>query len=341
MTLKIIIFVFLTILSYAGVFFLRQWLEKRRILDHPNERSSHEVPTPRGGGWLIVIITLVTVLAFAIAAQKWNQSLVYVGLGTLIAWIGWLDDVSSLSTRFRFLMQGIAAALVIVFIGYFKSVTIPVFGEIQFGFLAIPITFVWIIGLTNAYNFMDGIDGISGGVAVAAGLGWMILSSTSDIFQGSTAFWVGLAIAASSLGFLGHNWPPAKIFMGDVSSTFLGFSFAVLPLFSAKVGGDALLLGTTILWTFIMDAGVTFLIRLAKREKVFSPHRTHLYQRLVISGIKPALVSSLYIALTLFASFLAFGWTRGYTFVPPLIIFGLPLIWILLSVYAACRNRES
>ena len=340
MTLKILIFIFLTVLSFAGVYWLRLWLEHRRIMDHPNVRSSHAIPTPRGGGWLIVILTLITVLSFAIVTRKWNQSLVYVGLGTLIAWIGWLDDVRSLSTRFRFFMQGMAAALVILFIGYFKSVTIPLFGELQFGFLAIPITFLWIIGLTNAYNFMDGIDGISAGVALAAGLGWMAISSISGAFQNSAAFWVGLSIAASSLGFLGHNWPPAKIFMGDVSSTFLGFSFAVLPLLSSA-GGDALLLGTTILWTFIMDAGITFLTRLFKREKVFSAHRSHLYQRLVIQGHKPALVSSLYIILTLFASGLAFGWTLGYSFVPPLILFGLPLIWILLSIYAARNDRAA
>ncbi len=338
MTLKIIIFISLSIISYFGVYFLRQWLEQRRILDNPNQRSSHSVPTPRGGGWLIVILTLLTVLAFAIATKKWNQSLAFVGVGTLVAFIGWRDDVSSLSAGFRFLMQGVAAALIIIFIGYFHSVTIPLFGDIQFGFLGIPITLLWIIGLTNAYNFMDGIDGIAGGIALAGGLGWMVISSISGAFQNSAAFWIGLSIAASSLGFLGHNWPPAKIFMGDVSSTFLGFSFAVLPLMSSA-GGDALLLGTLIMWTFIMDAGITFLVRLYRREKVFSAHRSHLYQRLVIDGHKVATVSSLYIFLTLFASFLAFGWIRGFEFVPALIIFGLPLLWIILSIYAARKGH--
>jgi len=338
MTLKIILFISLTIVSYGGVYFLRQWLQQRQIMDNPNQRSSHSVPTPRGGGWVIVILALITVLAFALVTKKWNQSLVYVGVGIFVAFIGWRDDVSSLPPGFRFLMQGAAAALIILGIGYFHAVTIPLFGELQFGLLGIPITILWIIGLTNAYNFMDGIDGISGGVALAAGLGWMVISSISGAFQNSAAFWVGLSIAAGSLGFLGHNWPPAKIFMGDVSSTFLGFSFAVLPLMSSA-GGDALLLGTTILWTFIMDAGITFLIRLLKREKVFSAHRSHLYQRLVVDGHKPATVSALYIFLTLFASLLAFGWVRGYQFIPALILFGLPLIWIALSVYAAKKNR--
>lgn len=338
MMLKIIIFIFLTVLSYSGVYWMRRWLLQRQILDNPNQRSSHSIPTPRGGGWVIVILTLITVLSFALVTRKWNQSLVYVGVGSFVAWIGWRDDVSSLPTGFRLLMQGIAAALIILLIGYFHAVTIPLFGEISFGLAGIPITFLWIVGLTNAYNFMDGIDGISGGVALAAGLGWMVISSISGAFQNSAAFWVGLAIAAGSLGFLGHNWPPAKIFMGDVSSTFLGFSFAVLPLMSSA-GGDALLLGTIIMWTFIMDAGITFLVRLFKREKVFSAHRSHLYQRLVINGHKPATVSVLYIFLTLAASFLAYGWTRAYEFVPALIIFGLPLTWLLLSLYAAAKKH--
>lgn len=338
MTLKILIFISLTIVSYSGVYWMRQWLKQRQIMDNPNQRSSHSVPTPRGGGWVIVVLTLITVLAFAIAAQKWNQSLAYVGVGCFVAWMGWRDDVSSLSPGFRFLMQGLAAALVILSIGYFHAVAIPLVGELQFGLLGIPITLLWIMGLTNAYNFMDGIDGISGGVALAAGLGWMVISSISGAFQNSAAFWAALAIAASSLGFLGHNWPPAKIFMGDVSSTFLGFSFAVLPLMSSA-GGDALLLGTTIMWAFIMDAGITFLVRLFKREKVFSAHRSHLYQRLAINGHRPATVSALYIFLTLFASLLAFGWVRGDQFIPALILFGLPLIWIILFIYAATKKN--
>ena len=116
-------------------------------------------------------------------------------------------------------MQGIVAAISILGLGYFKVVTIPMLGELQLGVIGIVITFLWIIGLTNAYNFMDGIDGMAGGVALSAGIGWMWLASNMN---NSFAFWVALAITASSLGFLGHNWSPAKIFMGDVGSTFLG-----------------------------------------------------------------------------------------------------------------------
>ena len=123
--------------------------------------------------------------------------------------------------------------------------------------------------------------------------------------------------------------------MGDVGSTFLGYSFAVLPLISSDQGGDALLLGTLLMWTILMDAGLTFIRRLIRRENVFAAHRSHLYQRLVIAGYRHETVSSLYILLTLLAGLLSYEWSQGHQIAAPLIFIGLPLIWILLSVHAA------
>lgn len=129
--------------------------------------------------------------------------------------------------------------------------------------------------------------------------------------------------------------------MGDVGSTFLGYSFAVLPLISSDQSGDALLLGTLLMWTIIMDAGITFIGRLIKRENVFSAHRSHLYQRLVIAGYQHATVSSLYILLTLLAGVLSYLWSDGSRIAPLLIFLGLPLIWIILSVHAARLRRAA
>jgi len=327
-------FLLLTILSYLGVYLIRRYAEKRQIIDNPNERSSHSMPTPRGGGLAIVILVLGAGL-WSASEAGWSRSLIYIVCGAVIAFLGWRDDIQSLSPRIRFAAQGLVAVISIIGLGYFKSVTIPTLGELQLGVIGSLITFLWIIGLTNAYNFMDGIDGIAGGVALSAALGWMWLSSN---MQNHFVFWIALSIAAGSLGFLGHNWSPAKIFMGDVASTFLGYSFAVLPLLSVDESGDALMLGTLLMWTFILDAGVTFIRRALKREKVFSAHRSHLYQRLVIGGYQHATVSSLYILLTLFAGVLSYAWSRGNQIAPPLIFLGLPLIWILLSRHASRLN---
>ena len=331
MTTELLVFLLLAFISVMGVYLIRRYAERRQIMDHPNERSSHSMPTPRGGGLAIVLIVMGAG-GWSASEAGLDRSLVYLISGAVIAWLGWRDDVHSLSPRVRFTVQGLVAAVSIYGLGYFKFVTIPLFGELYLGWVGILITFLWIVGLTNAYNFMDGIDGIAGGVALAAALGWMMLASN---MQNGFVFWVSLAVAAGSLGFLFHNWSPAKIFMGDVASTFLGYTFAVLPLLSADQGGDALMLGTLLMWTFIMDAGVTFIRRALKREQLFSAHRTHLYQRLVIGGYKHATISVLYILLTLLAGILSFAWSTGQAYAPPLIIVGLPLIWIFLSRHAS------
>ena len=334
---QLIIFTILTILSYIGVHFIRRYAERRQIIDHPNERSSHSAPTPRGGGLAIVILVLGTGLWFASEAG-WSRSLIYIACGAVIAYLGWRDDIRSLSSRVRLAAQALVAIISIVGLGYFKAVTIPMLGELQLGVVGTIITFLWIMGLTNAYNFMDGIDGMAGGVAFAGGVGWMLLSFNTGYLVNSFAFWVAVAIAASSLGFLAHNWSPAKIFMGDVASTFLGYSFAVLPLIAIDEEGDSLMLGTLLMWTFIMDAGITFIQRLVKREAVFSAHRSHLYQRLIKRGYTHATISSLYMVLTLVAVRLSYEWARGIQIAPVLIILGLPFIWIVLSIHAAQLN---
>jgi UDP-N-acetylmuramyl pentapeptide phosphotransferase/UDP-N-acetylglucosamine-1-phosphate transferase len=327
----VIVFILLIILSYISVIYIRRLALRHQILALPNERSSHSIPMPRGGGLAIVILVLGTSLWVANQVEV-NRSLVYISLGAILALVGWRDDVFSLSPNYRFLVQGLVATISILVLGYFRVVRIPLLGEIDLGAIGIVITFLWIIGMINAYNFMDGIDGMAGGVAVIAGLGWMTLSSN---VHNPFVFWVALSLAAASLGFLVHNWPPAKIFMGDVASTFIGYSFAVLPLLSADQTGDALTVGTLLMWTVIMDTFVTFLRRLINGENVFSGHRSHLFQQLVLGGYKHGTISSLYIFLTFLGVLLTYEWSHGDQVAPFLIFLGLPLIWILLSIHAA------
>jgi UDP-GlcNAc:undecaprenyl-phosphate/decaprenyl-phosphate GlcNAc-1-phosphate transferase len=327
---SVIAFFVLAILSYLGVSYFCRIAWKYKILDKPNERSSHSMPIPLGGGLAIVLIVLATG-AWVVNEIDWKRSLIYIISASIIAWMGWRDDVRSLPAVFRLLVQSLIAIVSIWSMGYFKVVAVPLFGDLQLGVVGIIITFLWIVGLTNAYNFMDGIDGNAGGVAFSAALGWMWLSGNTQTWF---VFWVALAIAASSLGFLGHNWSPAKVFMGDVGSTFLGYSFAVLSLVSADQGGDALLIGTLLMWIVIMDSFVTFLGRLLKRENVFTGHRAHLFQRLVLGGYKHTTISLLYILLTSIAGMLAYLWSQDDQVAPLLIFFGLPSIWILLSMHA-------
>ncbi|MDO9086236.1 MAG: glycosyltransferase family 4 protein [Anaerolineaceae bacterium] len=337
---ELIAFILLTAVAYFGVDLVRNWLMKRRIIDLPNERSSHSVPTPRGGGLIIVLITLTVALVSFLIAQEWKTGLVFVVIGCGVAWIGWQDDLRSLSPKLRFLLQGMAAIVTIIGFGYFDAVTIPLFGILHLGIIGIPITFLWLVGLINAFNFMDGIDGISGSVALTAALGWMLFLGVNGQFS-SPLFWIALAIAASNLGFLGHNWSPARIFMGDVASTFLGFCFAVLPLLSVGKVEDSFLLGVIVLWAYILDTFITFARRAIKREKVFSAHRSHIYQRLVISGYQVSSITSLYLMLTSLGVVLAYAWIQKFSFAPAAIIIGLPVLWILLTGFTKYRDNKS
>jgi len=337
---EIISFIVLTVLAYFGVEFVRNWLMKKQVIDLPNERSSHSVPTPRGGGLVIVALTLVVAFISTIIFQNWREGLVFILVGCGVAWIGWQDDIKSLSPKLRFLLQGIVAVATILGLGYFDFVSIPLIGKLHLGVIGIPITLLWIMGLINAFNFMDGIDGISGSVGLTAALGWMLFLGISGYFSGFI-FWLALAIAASNLGFLGHNWPPARIFMGDVASTFLGYCFAVLPLLSRDKLEDAFLLGVIVMWVYILDTLITFMRRLIKGERVFAAHRTHIYQRLVISGYQVASVSSLYLLLTSLGVVLAYAWINQYAFAPAAIIIGMPVLWIFMIGFTNYREHNS
>lgn len=332
-------FLLVAVVSYFGVRQLRIWLKKSKIIDIPNDRSVHSIPTPRGGGLVIVLLTFIVVLVFAIVKNQWDQIPVYLATSAVIAWFGWKDDVHSLSPKTRFLAQGSIAIITIVALGYFDYLTIPLIGEFYIGLIGIPLTILWIVGMTNAYNFMDGLDGFSGGIAVLIGLGWMWISTYQKGLPNETVFWISFAIASSSLGFLAHNWPPARIFMGDVASTFLGYTFAILPLLSGDKGGEPVLVGVVMLWAIILDTGVTFIRRVIKHEKVLAAHRTHLYQRMVTNGMNPIHVNLLFYFFTVLGVFLLWGWFNQFRIFPALIVIGLPLIWVIMSLIN--RRKEN
>lgn len=308
--LPVIIFIvlglFAAVFSGLGIEFLRRYAERQRVLiDIPNERSSHSQPKPRGGGIMIVLITLIGVLGLLLIGPARSMSLLtFLICGGIIAFVGWIDDMRSLSTTLRLAIQVLCALVSILGIGYFNKLTV---GNSAFslGLVGIPFTIVWLVGLTNAYNFMDGIDGIAGGQAVVGGLAWLGFGLIQQVPIVSI---IGLLIASSSLGFLWHNWQPSRIIMGDVGATFLGYSFAVLPLLfenHTPILENGLWFSMLVLWAFLADTGITMLRRALRRENIFQAHRSHFYQRLVISGWSHARVSALYIVLSVLGSLFA------------------------------------
>ena len=299
-----IVFIYFIIIcaTYAGIVLFGRWSLRRKLFDVPNERSSHSIPTPRGGGLVIVLICLtvytVSTLIFWREDFQWS----YLLGAALIALISWLDDLYTISFVWRFLVHAISALLVIYGLGGFEQIYLPLLGTLYIGAAGTVLTFFWIVWLTNAYNFMDGIDGIAGVQAVTAGIGWLLIG---EITGARTVGFYGGVIAAASFGFLLRNWQPAKIFMGDVGSAFLGYTFAVLPLLLKNERGARntemmLTVAVLLVWLFVFDTLWTFGRRVLNGEKVWEAHRGHLYQRYVIKGCSHRFVSSLYALLSIF-----------------------------------------
>jgi UDP-N-acetylmuramyl pentapeptide phosphotransferase/UDP-N-acetylglucosamine-1-phosphate transferase len=312
--------------SYLGVMGLRRWASKQ-MLDVPNERSLHSQPTPRGGGVAIVTCTLVgvwmTCLFSGVSLPGGTIALYSLGAAP-IALVSWYDDLRSLTNSIRFATQSLGALLVLIGIGFWRQPDLPFVTAVPFGWLGFPITFLWIVGFTNAYNFMDGIDGIAGGQALIAGSAWALLG----ILTGSALLGVfGALLAGSSLGFLRANWPPARIFMGDVGSAFLGYTLACLPMMADSANPRLPAAGVLVVWPFVLDSSFTLVCRLGRGENVFAAHRSHLYQRLVIAGYSHHFVTLLYMSLAMVGAILAIIWvllperSDGPAFLVPLLLF--------------------
>lgn len=273
-------------LSLNIVAFVCMWA-KTRQLDVPNERSSHTVPTPRGGGIAIVVTALVSV-----AILYWgghlplSHAVALGGGGALIALIGHWDDRKGLSASLRLIVQVAIALAVVVLVGGVG--VLPVGAQTWepgvIGGIVAVIGLVWLINLTN---FMDGIDGLAASHTVFVGLAGAGLLWQADAL-GLAAFM--LLLSAASAGFLVFNWAPATIFMGDVSSGFLGLVIGVVAIVSAQ---DVTLWAWGILMTpFIADATITRAMRIRLYGDYFGAHRAHVYQRLSrkLGGHAPVVV---------------------------------------------------
>lgn len=316
----------------------RRWSLQRKIFDIPNERSSHTKPTPRGGGLIICIVCLSIFLTYCFLFQI-NFFWAYFAGATIVALISWLDDLYSISSVWRFLCHSLAAILVVWSLGFWDSVYIPFAGTFQFGQIGQVITFFWIVWMINAYNFMDGIDGIAGAQALTAGIGWLIIGILLGIEH--TSFYGGV-IAFSSLGFLIHNWQPAKIFMGDIGSAFLGYSFAVLPLLALKeTDKEQFLLpviAVTLVLLFVFDSLITLFKRIFKREKIWQAHREHIYQRLIISGFSHRFVTGIYAGLSIITLILLIFWIQNREIFKDFVFLFIAFQLICLFIYSYGRK---
>lgn len=261
-------------LSCVLTAWLRRYAIARSLLDIPNVRSSHSVPTPRGGGVAIVLsVILATVLLYGYGLVNADLCIAISGAGGLTALIGFLDDHGHIQARWRLLAHFVAAGWGLFWLGGLAP--IEVFGfSLQLGWLGQLLALVYVVWMLNLYNFMDGIDGIAALEAITVCLSAALLSYVAKV----DVVWPALVTAAGALGFLIWNFPPAKIFMGDAGSGFLGLLLALLSLHAGWQSADLFWAWLIVLGVFIVDATYTLLRRLLRGDKVYQAHRSHAYQ---------------------------------------------------------------
>lgn len=254
---------------------LRRYALARSLMDVPNARSSHSVPTPRGGGVAVVLSFLCAVSVLLIAERvEVGGGLAILGAGVLVAVVGFIDDHRHLAARWRLVAHFAAAVWVLAWLG--GAPRLEMFGAaVDLGWLGVMLAAVYLVWLLNLYNFMDGIDGIASVEAICICLGGAVLyllAGRSDLML------VPLMLAAAVAGFLYWNFPPAKIFMGDAGSGFLGIVLGILSLQAAWASPTLLWSWLILLGVFVVDATWTLLRRLLSGERVYEAHRSHAYQ---------------------------------------------------------------
>lgn len=293
-------YLILPLLSGGLTLWLTGWVlsfaHRRSMLDLPSDRSSHSLPTPRGGGLAVVVGVLAAVaVGFGLAIVPLRLAAALGGGGLLVAWVGWQDDRRGVPARIRALVQCLAAVWAVAWLGGYPRLAVagPPIGLGVAGSLVAVVGIVWAV---NLFNFMDGIDGLAGGEAVTvAGTGAVLFYLGRD--AGGAV--VSASVATAALAFLRWNWMPARIFLGDVGSNFLGFALAVLAIWSENSGGAPAILWGLAALVFVADATITLLRRLARGENLVQAHRSHAYQRLVQCDWSHASVSAGVIGLNL------------------------------------------
>jgi Fuc2NAc and GlcNAc transferase len=324
-------------ISYVMVGYVRQVALDRNLVDIPNERSSHLVATPRGGGIAIVISFLIAISALAVihlvTVKIW---LALVTSSCVVAGVGHVDDRRPLRASMRFSAHVIAASFVVFTVGGIPEPELIKWGLRGF-WLGSGFSVLVLVWGTNLFNFMDGIDGIAGSESffISAAGGWLNWLNGGD--PGVTA--VLLSLSAASVAFLLWNWPPASVFMGDVGSGFLGFIVSALLMLSSRTGKVPVEVLPILGGVFLVDATTTLLRRIFRGERWYEPHRTHAYQVLArkLGGHKP--VTLIVIAINLFW---LLPWAYAVNRFPAnshfcMIAALLPLV--ILSIVVASRGR--
>ncbi|SDT37261.1 MraY family glycosyltransferase [Pseudomonas granadensis] len=325
------------LLSWALTLGLRHYALSKRLMDIPNERSSHTVATPRGGGVAIVAAFLLALpVLYGLERLDLATFCALSGSGLLVAIIGFADDHGHIAARWRLLGHFCAAIWALFWLDGLAPVA--VFGSVvDFGWIGNLLAVVYLVWMLNLYNFMDGIDGLASAEALCACLGSALIYVVSGHAE---PLWGALLLSGAVAGFLCWNYPPARIFMGDAGSGFLGMALGILSLGAAIVAPDLLWSWVILLGVFVVDSTWTLCRRLLNGDKVYQAHRSHAYQYASRHFQSHKTVTLAVVAINLLwllpcALLVALGVVSGIT---GLIIAYAPLLWLAAKFGAGTRE---
>ncbi|MDN5105677.1 glycosyltransferase family 4 protein [Aliarcobacter butzleri] len=267
------IYMILLLISFLLTYFIKNYMIKKSLVASVNERSSHTVPTPHGGGIAIAITWFIGLFYLYFIGQIENNLFYALLFGIVISIVSFFDDIYELSPKLRLIIQAIVAIGGLYFLGGFETLTFGIF-DIQNSIFTNIFAFFMIIWFINLYNFLDGINGYAGSEAI-------FLSLAGFILFGGNHF---LVLAVAVLGFLYWNWNKAKIFMGDVGSTLLGYNVAIFTIYYANQEPTNFWIWIILFSVYWFDATLTLIRRKLNKERLSQAHKKHAYQRLTQAG---------------------------------------------------------
>lgn len=347
MLIYVQLFIAAAALSFLLAYPVRAIALRLDIVDHPEKRKVHQIPIPLLGG-LVIALSFCIVSAVGLYLQPdllTGAVSSYAGLmagGTIIVLLGLYDDICGAGPKLKFAVQTVAALVVVALGARVPLFTNPLGDSIQIGWLGIPIAILWIVGVTNAVNLIDGLDGLAAGVGAIAALGLFSVALPEKTFVAAM-----MAVLAGSLfGFLKHNFYPARMFLGDTGSMLIGFTLAVVGIHGSlkSTAATVLFLPIIVLGVPIFDTLFAIFRRARRRVSPFMPDREHIHHRLVRVGLHHRNVVLVlyficaYLALTAY-SISQFPYQTAFLFLALLMMGGIIAVRTLRFIEERLESR--
>lgn len=338
------------IVSFITVPWAIKFANKKGIIDNPkqDDRRVHKAPTPRVGGIAMVAGVMLSILLFYILSffvdVEIDKRLIGYTLGAIVIIImGFVDDVKNMKPLYKFLLQLIAGMIIYVFGISIVGVKIPfIYPQmIDFGLWAFPITLIWVLGITNSVNLIDGLDGLAAGISSIASISLLVIFAI--IGAPMEALIITIALVGATVGFLPYNFNPAKTFMGDTGSNFLGYTLATVSIMGMAKGYTILAIVTPLIVCGVPVFDMVFAIirRLAKHQKLTTPDKGHIHHRLLKHGFSQKQAVLILYGLTSVLGIIAVTLVTGMTKQGILCIILAIIIWIIGYVYNDFKLKRS